>query len=254
MNNKSPVILKKTVILTVFMGTLYFGGAVHALSPIREVLQEKKQILMQEKQDVKEMKTNTSSLLERAKNLIKEKIKKQLRGELVTISGNTLTVQKDTLTYTVQVTDKTQLKRKFGGNSNLSEFSPHDTLLVIGNRVKDTQGTYSATEVEATYIRNMSVQRRFAVFTGEVEAKSGTTITLKTIGRGAQTVYIASGTKVQEKNRTISFSDIHVGDKVVVKGELWDRVSFKIDAKTILKLNIKKPSLTPAIKITPEKE
>lgn len=255
MNKKQQTITHNLTLLMSLVGIFFLVQGTYAEVSVRGVLREQRKEVVQEKiQDIKEVRENTKSLLEQAKNIIKEKIKKQIKGQLVTISGNTLTLKKDEETYTVLVTDKTELKRKFGGSSTVDEFSPNDILVIIGNRVKNSDGVLSNSEIEASYIRNMSIQRRFTVFTGEVTAKSPTTLTLKTIGRGTQTVYVTSNTLYKEKNKTITLADIQIGNKIVVKGELWNRVSDKIDAKTIVKLSLKNPSATPSITKTPELE
>jgi len=251
MNKKQQTIINKLALSVFLIGIFFIARGTSAELSIGGVLREQRKELIQEKIqnikeiNIKEVRENTKSLLEQAKNIIKGKIKKHLKGQLVTISGNTLTVQKDDTSFTVLVTDKTVLKRKFGAPSTLSEFSPNDILIIIGNRVKKSDTTLSDTEIEASYIRNTSIQRRFAVFTGEVTAKSSTTLTLKTTGRGTQTVYVASSTQYKERNKAITFADIQMGDRIVVKGELWDRVNEKIDAKTVLRISIK-PKATPS--------
>lgn len=253
MNKKQQTAIANLALPVFLIGVFFVVRITSAEVSVGGVLRDQKKELIQEKiQNKKDIRENTKGLLEQAKDVIKEKIKKQLKGQLVTISSNTLTVKKDDKSYTVLVTDKTELKRKFGASSTLSEFSPNDTLIIIGNRVKNSDSTLSATEIEASYIRNMSIQRRFAVFTGEVTAKSSTTLTLKTTGRGTQTVYVTSSTQYKERNKAITFADIQIGDKIVVKGELWDRVNEKIDAKTIMKLSSQKS--TPSVTKVPEND
>lgn len=237
MNKIQKTIVDRLTLCVFLIGVFFIARGTSAELSVEGVLREQRKELIQEKiQNIKEVRENTKSILEQAKNVIKEKIKRHLKGQLVTISGNILAVQKDNTSYTVLVTDKTELKRKFGGYSTLSEFSPNDILVIIGNRVKNSDSTLSTTGIEASYIRNMSIQRRFAVFTGEITAKSSNTVTLKTTGRGTQTVYVTSSTQYKERNTIITFADIQIGNKIVVKGELWNRVNEKIDAKTILKI------------------
>jgi hypothetical protein len=253
MDKKRQTTTHNLALCMVLIGVFFIAHETFAEASVREIVREQKREVIKEKiQDVKEIQENTKGLLEQAKNMIKEKIKKQLKGQLVTISGSTLTVKKDEELYTVFVTESTELKRKFGASSTLNEFSPQDTLLVIGKRTKNSDGTFSSSDIEASYIRNMSIQRRFTVFTGEVTGKTSNTLTLTTVGRGIQTVYISSNTQLKEKNRTISLADIELGNKIVVKGELWDRASNKIDAKMILKLNFQKP--TPSVTKVPEND
>lgn len=235
--NTKQTISKTTLILALLMATLLFVPQIsHAQSPIKGVLREIKREGVQEKKE--QGRENAKNILEQVKNVIKEKIKKQIKGVLISISGNILTVKKDETSYTVTVTNKTELKRKFGATSSLDEFNPNDQLLIIGNRKKNSDGTLSSSEIEASYIRNMSIQRRFAVFNGKVLSISTNSFVIQTKSRGTQTVYISSKTQYKEKNTTITFADIHIGDNLIVKGELWDRVNDKIDAKTVLKLAI----------------
>lgn len=226
--------------------SLFLVGFVHAetrtsLRDVREMVEKR----IEERKEIRptaiEMKKN---LIERAKEMVKKQIKRQVKGTLTTIADTTLTVEteKDD-NYTVHVNENTQYKRKFGGESKLSDFKPNDSVLVIGKETGDK-------EMEAAYIRNLSIQRRRAVFLGEVTSKSTDSFTLKTTGRGTQTVYISSTTKFTEKNDGITFSDITLGNKVVVKGEVWDRESAKIDALTVMKLTQKQVKVTP----TPDQE
>ena len=249
--------------LFVLIGLLSLTQIVQAEAPTRGVLREqkkeiKKEIVKEKKEIIQEKKIEdkekSKNIIEQAKNAIKENIKKQIKGTLVTKNGTTLSVQKDQTTYTVITTDATQLKRKFGADSSLSEFSVNDELLIIGNKKKNTDGTVSRTEIEASYIRNMSIQRRFAVFNGEVSGITDKTITLQTKGRGTQTINILEKTLIKEKNVTILFSSLKVGDNLIIKGELWDRVSNTVDAGTILKLNKKSPSITPTVTSTPTED
>lgn len=254
MNKKQKTITHNLTLWMSLIGVLFITQGIFAEVSVRGVLLEQRKDDIQEKiQEKKEVRENTKSILEQAKDIIKEKIKKQIKGQLVTISGNTLTVKKDEATYTVLVSDRTELKRKFGGSSTLNEFSPNDMLVIIGNRVKNDDRTLSPTGIEAIYIRNMSIQRRFAVFTGMVTSKTSNTLTLKTVGRGAQTVYVSSSTQYKEKNKEISLEDIQIGNKIVVKGELWNRTNEKIDAKTIVKLG-SRIGIVPSVTKTRETE
>lgn len=163
-------------------------------------------------------------------NTIKEKVKsffpKQFRGKLKTLDGSVLTITtKEGKDIVVNVVKETLLKRRFGANSNLSEFMVGDELAVV------------AKNQDAKYIRNLSIQRRNAVFTGTIATKADDSFTLQTVSRGLQNVYISSTTAINEKDKVITYADLAVGDKVLVKGELWDRANTKNDAKKILKLS-----------------
>jgi len=234
MNKKQANTTKIIFAVVLVTVQLFIVQASHAQNQTRGLLRDLKQEVVQEKKEI--VKEKTQNILEQVKNVIKEKIKKHIKGTLTAMTGNVLTVRQGQTNLTIRTTDKTKFKRKFGGISSLGEFSINDQLIIIGNRNADS------TEIEASYIRNMSIQRRFAVFVGEVTAKSSSVLTLKTESRGAQTAIISSNTTYKEKNKTITFADIQIGDKILVKGELWDRASDKIDAKAVLRLNTRKPA------------
>lgn len=162
-------------------------------------------------------------------NTIKEKVKsffpKQFRGKLKALESSSLTVtSKEGKDIVVNVVKETILKRRFGANSTLSEFMVGDELAVV------------AKNQDAKYIRDLSIQRRNAVFTGTIITKADASFTLQTVSRGLQNVYISSTTTILEKDKVKTYADLAVGDRVLVKGELWDRANTKIDAKKILKL------------------
>lgn len=138
-------------------------------------------------------------------------------GELKTISGNTLTITKEDKTYTVLVDDKTQLRRKFWGKSELSEFSVGDKLNVVGVWEDEQKTT-----IRAKFIRNISIQKRHGVFIGVVKNKTASGFTLETTARGEQVVTVGSDTEyVNRKMIKINLSDIIDGHRVKVRG-LWD--------------------------------
>ncbi len=240
--NKSKL-TNLTSFFLLLMTVLFVVQISLAQSPTRATLRELKREMVQENKEV--VREKTRNILDQAKDMIREKIKKQIKGKLTTIVGNILTIQNDQTTFTVTTTDKTELKRRFGAASDLSEFKPNDQLLVIGNRKRNADGTLSNTDIEASYIRNMSIQRRFAVFNGEIKNIVGNTITLQTKSRGLQTVNVSSATQYREKNESITLSKLTVGDNLIVKGELWDRVNDIIDAKTILRLAKRASTIVP---------
>lgn len=178
------------------------------------------------------------NLLEKAKDMIKRSIKKQLKGTLVTIAGSTLTVEKNGETYTINTTEDTELRSKFGGESQISDFNPKDTLIILGKQT-------DLGEIDASYIRNLTIQKRTAVFVGEVAVKTDNTLTVKTVSRGNITVHISPVVRFTEQKNTITYSDIEIGNKIIIRGELWNREGSNIDAKIILKIANNKPTPAP---------
>jgi len=138
-------------------------------------------------------------------------------GEITAINGTTLTVTKDSKTYTVHTDGNTKFRRKFWGTSNLTEFSVGDKVNIIGSWEDDAKTT-----IKALLIRDISIQKRHGVFFGSITAKSDTGFTLASKKRGDQAVTVASDTKyVNRKEETITFNDLAVGQQIRVRG-LWD--------------------------------
>lgn len=170
---------------------------------------------------IKEVQEKNLNLIDRVKNLIKKNLKfnARIQGEIMARTDTSLSVKKDDgTTYTVNLTTNTKLVRRFGGKSTIDEFSLGNKVLVFGKFTDDAKTT-----IEAKLVRNLSVQKRWGAFFGEVSEKTTDGFKLKSIQRGDQTVTIGSGTKlVNRKEETIVPGDILVGHRVRVKG-VWDR-------------------------------
>ncbi len=155
-------------------------------------------------------------------------------GTLVSISGTTppatIVMQSGAMTYTVNVTADTTLVRKYNGVSTLDEFAVADLLQV--------RGTMTGTTIDATWIRNMTIQRRGAAQWGKVVSIDATakTFVLDPMHKKSldnQTVTTNASTKVFQGNRTGEFGDIAVGMTVKVIG-LWRKSTDTISADRIL--------------------
>lgn len=152
------------------------------------------------------------------------------KGTVTVISGTTLTVTKEGVTYTVNTDDKTIFRRRFGGKSSIDEISVSDTVNVLGKWQDEAK-----TSILATHIRDLSIQKRHATFFGTVKTKTDTTLVLTTINRGEQTVTISSSTKlVNRKMEEIKMSDIQIGHRIRVKG-IWDLTKKTISEVTQIK-------------------
>lgn len=141
-------------------------------------------------------------------------------GTITAKSDTTLTVEKDGKSYLVNISDKTQIRRRFWGKSDLSEFSVGNVVNVVGVWTDDTH-----TAINATLVRNISIQKRFGVFFGEVKSlvANGWVMSTKSGNRADQTVTVTSDTKFENRNgETITKADVAVGHKVRVRG-LWDK-------------------------------
>lgn len=207
----------------------------------------KNEVKDQVKEDIKE---DGNSIINRVKNFIKKTLKFDARitGTLESISGNTLSVKDDSgKTYTVNVTDKTQLRREFWGKSSLSEFSTGDKVNVIGKWTDSQQTT-----IDATLIRDTSIQKRWGVFFGKITAKNSDNFVMETVNRGSQTVVFGSAKFIGRNETQLNYSDVQTGDRVRVKG-MWDKTSNKITEVNEVK-DFSQPPLptkTPEPTVTP---
>lgn len=169
-------------------------------------------------------------------------------GKLTSKSGLVLTVDKDGQTYTINTDSNTQLRRRFWGKSTLDEIQVGDLLNINGKWTNDNKTT-----IQATLIRDLSIQKRWGVFIGNLSGLNGNVFTLNTINRGNQTVTLDSNTKLSNRRgQTISQSDLQNGHRIRVKG-MWDRNANTITEVSQLK-NFSLPtkiSPTPSPTITP---
>ena len=140
-------------------------------------------------------------------------------GKLTAKTDTTLTVEKDGKSFTVIIDNKTQFRRRFWGKATLAEMSVGDTINVVGLWADDAHTT-----ITAKLIRDISIQKRFGVFFGEVKSllSNGWVMTTVSNKRADQTVTVDSSTKFTDrKGETITQSKITVGQRVRVKG-LWN--------------------------------
>lgn len=152
------------------------------------------------------------------------------KGEVTVISGSTLTVTKEGVTYTVNTDDKTIFRRRFGGKSSFDEISVNDTVNVLGKWQNEEK-----TQILATHIRDLSIQKRHVTFFGTVRTETATTLILTTVNRGEQTVTISALTKlVNRKMEEIKMSDIQIGHRIRVKG-IWDLTNKQVSEVTQIK-------------------
>jgi len=154
-------------------------------------------------------------------------------GKITGISGPTLpatlTVQSGTDAYAVNVTAATSLIRKFNAPSSLEEFG-------VGDRVQ-VEGEVTGMVIDATKIKNLSIQRKGAAQWGKVLSidKDAKTFRFDSHRRGVDnlTVTTSDSTKYFLAGRGASFSDLKVGMIVKVVG-LWRRSQDTLEAERIL--------------------
>ena len=148
------------------------------------------------------------------------------------MSDSSLTIEKDGKTYTVNVESNTQLRRHFWGKSEMDEFSIGNVVNVYGAWTDDTQ-----TAINARLIKNLSIQKRFGVFFGEVKSLLSDGWVMSTIAgkRPDQTVTVSSETTFENRSgETIGQAEVQVGHRVRVKG-LWDNSANTVAEATQVK-------------------
>lgn len=177
---------------------------------------------------------------------VKSKLRKSGRiigSQVTAITGTTLSVTKDSKTYTVNTDANTRFRRHFWGKSSISEISVGDNVNVWGTWTDENQ-----TIISAKLIRDTSVMKRFGVFIGQVKSKDTSSFVLTATIRGDQTVLFDINTKFTNiKSASINYSDVNVGDKVRVKG-MWDKTLYKItDVKEVKDFSLPpRPTVSPA--------
>jgi len=141
-----------------------------------------------------------------------------LKATVTAKATNSLTVKaEDGNEYTVQVDNMTQWRRKFWGKSDLNETSVNDVLNIHGKWMNEERS-----QIQATLIRNLSIQKRNGVFFGTVKTLTSGGWVMTTVGRGNQTVTVSGGTRfIDRTGMGIGQSAILVGHRVRVMG-LWD--------------------------------
>ena len=222
--------LKSIVVLVVLLAVV---PSVFALTPLR------REIKNTIKETVKEGKKESSSpantnedakeirmgLLDKVKNFMKKNLKFEARvkGKITVVGSNNFSLSGEDGTFQVNITDKTQILRKFGGKSSLSEFSVGDEVVIFGKFTDDTRLI-----IDAKVVKNNSIQKRKGAFFGKVTVKNTDNFVIETLERGSQTVYFGGAKFINRKEISISYSDIKVSDRVRVKG-VWDKTLNKIN-------------------------
>lgn len=202
-----------------------------------------------------DMQKKRESFFDKLKDNVKNTIEKKepqfgahITGKVTIIADTGFSVEQDSKTYNVLVSNDTNYRRRFWGKSSLDEYSVGDTVNVIGKWNNDAK-----TEIKARLVRNLSIQKRAGAFIGEITSKSDTSFVLKTKNRGDQTVLITGSVQFVDRNgAAISYSSIQVGNRVKVKG-VWNNTSNQISEVTQVRdfsLPVK-PSVTPTVTSTP---
>jgi len=244
--------MKKILIISIFIFIVsgIFSVSINARTstPASELRRKTTQEITQKREELKEKIKDLKQEKEASKSAEKKgKAAKIINGKITNITGSKLTVSKDEKNFSVNVLSDTKFRRHFWGKSDISELSVSNIVNVWGKWTDNTQ-----TAIDAKLIRNMSIMKRYGVFLGKVKSKDGTSFTIESVNRGDQTVFFTSTTKfIDRKEKTITFADIKVGDKVRIKG-MWDKSLNKITDVSIIKdFSVPAKQLTPSITTAP---
>lgn len=226
------------------MKLFYVGAVAIALTvglfvgPVRAETRREEQMVKREArkgliQDLREKIASKTDLLKSAAALRRAAI---VRGEITEIAGTTLTVDKEDKSYIVLTGTfdgcTTKFIRRYWGVSTVAEMSVGDNVNVYGKWQDEAHTT-----IEACLVRDLSIQKRHAVFVGFIESLTASGWVMTTVGekRPSQIVVVGADTKfVNRKEETILKSDIFVDHRVRVKG-LWNNETNTVTEVTHVK-------------------
>lgn len=172
-----------------------------------------------------EVKERKEGLLERVKEFVKKKIRFDARvtGTITSIGSNAMTIKgEDGKEYTLNINSATKLVRRFGGKSEVAEFSVGNKVNAFGEFANEEQ-----TVINAKLIRNVSIQKKFGVFFGKVTSIGETSFVIESSNRGTLTVFIEGAKFEQRDEKDMVYGDIKVDHRVRVKG-MWDKSTSQI--------------------------
>ncbi|MDO8620245.1 MAG: hypothetical protein Q7R64_02760 [bacterium] len=156
-----------------------------------------------------------------------------VRGAKVTaVSGSIVTASTvwgaTTLSWTVMSDTTTNLLRRSGGKSNLSEFSVGDFISFQGPLNLNSANL----TVNAKILKNWSVQKKNASLIGKILSLGANSFVLAVEEHGQITVALAQAVSISKNDRDVVFSDLHSGDKVSASG-VFDETSKVLTASKV---------------------
>lgn len=157
-----------------------------------------------------------------------------LRGAKITaMSGATLTVTQTwgsyVATWTIVTDSATELLRRYDGASSISEFSVGDYVAVKGTL--DT--SVSVPTIKAKVVRDYSIQRKNASFSGTVFSVASSSFVLATASRGNITVNVDANTVIKEGGASTTFAAIQVGKRITLASGLFNNLTNTLQATKV---------------------
>lgn len=159
-----------------------------------------------------------------------------VRGAKITsINGTTVHATQTwgsySVNWVVQTSPSTQLLRRYGGASSLSEFVVGDYISFSGTiDPSQSQGT-----VIAKVVKDFSVQKVNATFSGSVSSvsTSSTSFMLQSKSRGMVNVVLSPSTTIKKGSATTTFLDIAVGATISRASGVWDNLTNTLQATVV---------------------
>ena len=162
------------------------------------------------------------------KNINKRGELKNVRVTMIDAKG--IIVDSEGVSIKVNLLTNTHFRRKFWGKSSVAEISVGDSINVVGKWANEGK-----TEINATLVRDLSIQKRFGVFFGTINKITDSGFVMTTIQIGEETVILDTTSKIiNRQGGTQSVADIQVGHRIRVRG-LWNSTTFTITEVTEVK-------------------
>ncbi len=166
-----------------------------------------------------------------------------VRGAKVTaISGNTISAATTwgsaSISWNVVTDSGTEFIRRFGGKSSISEISVGDLVSFNGTLQTSVASPFT---VQAKIVKDWSVQKQNATFSGTVQSVDATTqsFVLAAEKRGNITVLVSTTTVIRKGDSAGAFSDIVAGVKATASG-LYNNLTSRLEAEKVI-IQVPKP-------------
>ncbi len=159
-----------------------------------------------------------------------------LRGAKIASVGSSSLVVTQTwgsyvATWNVIVDPSTELLRRYDGASSLAEFTVGDYVAVKGS----LDGVGATPSVRATIVRDYSIQKKNASFSGTVSSVDAaqSSFVLATQNRGNILVSVSSSTVIKEGGASAAFSAIQAGKRITLASGLWNNLTNTMQASKV---------------------
>lgn len=162
-----------------------------------------------------------------------------LQGKLKAVNASSLVVTSWGGDWVLNFSPTTKFLRRFDGTATLAEFSIGDAISAHGKI-----NTSAAWTIDATKVKDDSIQTYDAVFVGVISNLSGNTFNLTTTRGFTLKVTVAADAKIMVNDKAGTLVDLANGKAVVASG-LWNtqlsllsanKVVVRIQAEPVLKI------------------